>query len=93
MRERTGAIDEDGGTHVIVGVDEFLRGPAPTAPHVGATASLWAEAADGGFFAVASANLDEDPVLDVWSVSSVARSCGGRWIGAGVPCRHVDDLE
>lgn len=41
------------------------------------------------FTAVCAGNIDDDDTLDVWSISSVDRTCGK----AGVPCNDVNDLE
>lgn len=37
-------------------------------------------------------NVDNDSTLDVWSVSSEARTIGGESVPAGQPYQHVNDL-
>ena len=43
--------------------------------------------------AVAVANLYADPTVDVWSVSTEGRTIDGQPVAAGVPHKHVDDIE
>ncbi len=40
---------------------------------------------------VAAGNLDDDPTIDVWSISTKDRTIDGTPVTAGTPWRHVDD--
>lgn len=95
----------DGGMHGALGVDdERFFGPATAlhpdsqqpssdAAHAAAIpARVWSGSA-GEFHAAATGNVDLDPLLDVWSISSEPRECLGRWVDAGVPCHEVDDVN
>ncbi len=91
----------DGGQHSSVGADQ-RNSPAPdnAALFRGIPASLLSELGLKGdcpascrITAVAVANLDADATVDVWSVSTEARTIDGQLVAAGVPHKHVDDIE
>ena len=42
---------------------------------------------------VAGANLDEDDIIDLWSVSTNDRVLDGVTVPAGMPFNRVDDVE
>lgn len=81
--------------------------PAPAEPDSAAPASSFAPVIEAGtstspgrFLAVAVANLDDDPALDQWSISSQARrgavfsgpeTCAAGDTPAGEPCHDLTD--
>ena len=42
---------------------------------------------------IAVGNIDDDADLDVWSISTQARTLGGEAVPAGQPFHHVNDLK
>jgi type IV pilus assembly protein PilA len=87
----------DGGAHAILAVDAARMVPRePDSAHPPAIPrALWDTLGvlDGGLTLVATGNLDLDPTLDVWSVSSVDRVIDGAPVAAGVEWCHVDDTR
>ena len=85
----------DGGAHAIVSVDaEHYRPRESDAAHPPAIPlALWTTlGVQGGTLTlVATGNIDQDPTLDVWSISSDPRVIDGELVEEGVPYCHVDD--
>ncbi len=42
---------------------------------------------------VGAGNIDDDPTIDVWSISTGSRIIDGQSVPAGVPHNHVDDTR
>lgn len=88
----------DGGPHRIVAVDAAKLAPLePDSAHPPAIPrSLWETLGvdeAGALTLVASGNVDADPTLDVWSISSGERVIDGVHVDAGAPYCHVDDTR
>lgn len=87
----------DGGPHAILAVDDFrFASRESNAAHPPAIPrDLWDALGvlDGQLTMAASGNIDVDPTLDVWSISSADRIIEGAHVDAGVPFCHVDDTR
>ncbi len=46
-----------------------------------------------GFKAACVGNIDQDPALDIWTISSEARVIDGQTVPAGVPHNDLSDLD
>jgi type IV pilus assembly protein PilA len=90
----------DGGWHGSIAVDERMAPRLSDATVVSAIpASLRAEVGVRGtcpgacrITIVAAGDIDGDPTVDVWSISTEARVIGGEPVPAGTPWKHVDDV-
>ena len=91
----------DGGLHSGVAVDERLAPRLSDATLLAAIpASLRAEVGLRGscptacrVTVVAVGDIDVDPTVDVWSISTEARVIDGESVPAGTPYKHVDDVS
>lgn len=91
----------DGGWHSNVAADlkkDLLTGNATLQASV--PAALLADTGIRGtcpgpcnITIVAVGNLDSDPTVDVWSISTEDRSIGGEKVSAGTPYCHVSDVD
>jgi type IV pilus assembly protein PilA len=88
------------GTHSNVAADlkkDLVSGNATL--QAGVPTFLMAEAGIKGacpscnITIVAVGNIDSDPTLDVWSISTEDRSIGGERVQAGTPHCHVNDVD
>ncbi|MFM2152256.1 MAG: hypothetical protein RL199_691 [Pseudomonadota bacterium] len=80
---------------------DTVRWPAAEGPCVAGGALKAGLAPDGTLVVTASANLDEDPTRDEWSIASRPRvrgtpssatTCASGSVDAGEPCHDVDDI-
>lgn len=91
----------DGGQHGSIGADlRHDRSPDNVALLAGIPADLLAEAGMHGtcpdscrMTVLAAGNLDNDATVDVWSVSTAARTIDGVPVPAGTPHKHIDDVN
>ena len=89
------------GDHSIFEVDPRMASSLKTAALIAAIPSgVLAQAGVHGacpqacqVTIVAVGNLDNDPGLDVWSISTESRTFAGEVVAAGVPFQHVDDVR
>ena len=88
------------GPHSIIAADTRVA-PGASAPAyiAGIPPALLAEAGVHGncpdacsVTLIGVGNVDNDSTLDVWSVSSEARTIGGESVPAGQPYMHVNDI-
>lgn len=88
------------GEHAMVEVDPRLAGGVTTTALLAdIPGAVLAQAgvkgvcpADCQVTIVAAGNIDTDAALDVWSVSTAARTIAGEVVLAGMPFHDVDDL-
>lgn len=89
------------GAHGITAADPKLAAGATVAGYVAAIPpGVLAEAGTHGkcpddcyVTVIGVGNIDNDAALDVWSISTQARTFGGVAVPAGQPFMHVNDLE
>lgn len=91
----------DGGWHSNIGADlkkDLLSGNATLQASV--PSAVLAQAGIHGtcpepcnVTIVAVGNLDTDPTVDVWSISTEDRTIGGEKVSAGMPYCHVSDVD
>lgn len=89
------------GDHSIIEVDPRMAGGLTAAAVIaGIPPAVLAQAGVHGtcpsaceVTIVAVGNIDNDPGLDVWSVSTASRTIGSEVVPAGLPYQHVDDLR
>lgn len=90
----------DGGMHTILLADtrassrpDNARILAGVPPEVLASAGVEGTCPACELTIVAAGNLDEDTTIDVWSISTKARTINGDEVPADVPFNHVNDRE
>jgi type II secretory pathway pseudopilin PulG len=90
----------DGGAHSSVGADlkkdllvgnAMLEAGVPSAL-LGST-GIKGTCPDCNITIVAAGNIDSDPTVDVWSISTEDRTIGGEKVPAGTPHCHVNDVN
>jgi type IV pilus assembly protein PilA len=88
----------DGGTHTGVSSDDGVSSDAVLLAAV--PAALLKEVGLEGtcpsacdITVIAAGNIDGDPTIDVWSISTKERTILGELVPAGVPYNHVSDTE
>jgi type II secretory pathway pseudopilin PulG len=101
VEDRSGAAPTSGPGVTGVNVDTFKHKTErpiaysdvpPIAGNV--KAGVHGQCPDCSFVAVCAANLDSDPTLDVWSISSENRTAAsGEVIPGGVPHNDVSDVD
>jgi hypothetical protein len=98
--ERRSADDDTLASNTTGLCADLVRWPAAEGPCTANRAVPAGFAADGTLVLTASANLDDDPVRDEWSVASRPRirgtassstACASGAVDAGEPCHDVDD--
>lgn len=86
----------DGGAHTGILADTWIHSGANNALLLSAIppALLSTAGIDGtGITIIAAGDIDSDPTIDVWSISTNNRLIDGGIVSAGVPFRHVNDTE
>jgi hypothetical protein len=90
----------DGGQHTGVTVDARMTPPSETALRAAIPPPLMAELGMHGkcpdechITMLAVGNLDTDSTMDIWSVSTDARTIDGEAVLAGSPFHHLDDTS
>lgn len=67
--------------------------PAPSARQLELLTGSSPGVVDGVFTAFCTSQLDPDPALDIWSVSSADRTIDGQRVPGGQPFLHLDDVR
>lgn len=89
-KESTG-VKADGARHPNIDNDALERGiPAELMNEVGPSGKC---PDDCAITIVAAGNIDNDDTIDVWSISTKARTVNGTPVSAGTPYNHVDDTR
>ena len=93
---------EDGGLHRGLHADIEANRPTPdnAALYRAIPVALLREVGvhgtcpeDCSFTALAIGNIDDDPTVDLWSISTRDRTIEGTVVPAGIPFNHVNDMR